>query len=99
MKSLFDFKENHKFKKSETDVPSSNSEQEKPKIFKFTTENLFDKKEDRGLVVKPLFSSGNPFMIPGSSSTLFTTGKSLFDTSNLGNTFKPFQPNKPEEKE
>lgn len=41
--------------------------------------------------MKPVFLTGNnnPFKIPGSSSTLFTTGKSLFNTSNLGNTYNP----------
>ena len=81
VKSLFDFSENHKYKKEDEKEPP------KPE-FKFDTKALFGtpKTKERGITFKPIFgtSSTNLFStVPGSTSLIFTTGKSLFNTSNV----------------
>ncbi|CDW85162.1 UNKNOWN [Stylonychia lemnae] len=83
IKSLFEFQENERFRPGPDFKPKS--------TFNFSEENLFGKKPDvseggneRGIVVKPNFANmTNPFKIPGSTSSLFTSGQSLFNTSNL----------------
>jgi len=74
IKSLFDFKENQRFKKEESQAS-----------FNFTSfKNPFASSDDqRGLVLKPP-TFQNPFKIPApQSSSIFASGKSLFESSTL----------------
>lgn len=82
VKSLFDFKENEKYK-PKTDEESKG--EVKPPKFNFDTKNLFGEpgSKERGMVLKPQFAVSNPFANMAGTSPIFTSGKSLFETSNL----------------
>lgn len=105
VKSLFDFKENQKYKKLEdsgVDL-SGNDIIAKPKeqktSFNFASNPFTSNNANRssnsgeGVTIKPpVFSMSNPFKIPGTTSNLFTSGKSLFDTSNVNPAAKKWTP-------
>eukprot|EP00347_Sterkiella_histriomuscorum_P021742 403332924 len=105
IKSLFDFQENARYKRDEDDDKAKTeivATQNKSFDFAANFKNPFSKPANsnsdnssdmRGVTIKPpVFQAGNPFKIPGSTSNLFTSGKSLFDVQNVKSAAQKWQP-------
>jgi hypothetical protein len=90
VKSLFEFKENAQFKQNA--IAPTNTTTNAPALP--SIKNLFGEpgSKEKKITIKPFFSTANPFnftLKPSGQSSLFSTTKSLFSTSDLAEGVQP----------